>query len=175
MCRTNPNPKLEADAMHKLAWVERMEGNLERALELFEESAEGCRRAGFTWMQSNAVQDYADLAHELGRTAVADIRIREGIRLSHELDDRQTLVYGLALLARFEGAAGRPERAGRLWGAIEAEEMRRPLGLWEVSYREQFADVVLTNAGDEFETGRASGHRISLDAAVAEALVNQAS
>jgi predicted ATPase len=174
MCRRDPNPKLEADAIHKLAWVERMEGNRERALELFDDSADGCRRAGFTWMEASALHDYADLAHELGRTAVAETRVREALRLSSDLDDRYTIVYALALLARFEGAAGRREQAGRLWGAIEAEELRGPLGLWEVLYREQFADVPLANAGEKFETGRAGGRRISLDEAVGEALAEPA-
>src|SRR5207249_4498870 len=105
------SPKLEADVLHKLGWVEHGEGNRERALELFEESAVLLECVGFTWMRASAVLDVAELAHELGRTAVAEQRAREGLRLSHELVDRQLIVYSLALLARFAATEGDVERA----------------------------------------------------------------
>jgi predicted ATPase len=173
MCRSSPNPKLEADALHKLAWVEHGEGNRERALELFEESVVLLERVGFTWMQASAVLDIADVAHELGRTTLAGRRGREGLRLSRELVDRQLIVYSLALLARFAAADGRAEHAGRLWGAIEAEEARGPLGMWEHE-REQFATAVLGEGGEAFEAARSAARRLSLDEAVEYALGDDA-
>jgi len=79
ICERSPRPKLVADAIGKLGWVERGEGNPERALELFEESAARCEEVGFTWMQANAVMDVADLADELGRTDLAWERAREAV------------------------------------------------------------------------------------------------
>jgi predicted ATPase len=168
MCRARPDPKLEADAIGKLGWVERREGDRERALQLFELSATLCEQVGFTWMQANAVLDTADLSHELGRPEVAEERGREGLRLSAQLADRQFVVFSLALLARFAVADGRFERAGRLWGAIEAEEARAPVGQWEHNREEYAASVVA--AGPEFEAARAAGRTLALDAAVEYAL-----
>ena len=168
-CRIDPNPKLEADIVHKLGWVERGEGNRERALELFEEGAVLCGQVGFTWMQASALMDAADLSHELGRTAVAVARGREALRLAEELADRRSIVYSLAWLARFAAADGRIDEAGRLWGAIEAEELRGPIGAW-AQEREQFAAAILTHGGPELETARSAGQRLSLDGAVRCAL-----
>jgi non-specific serine/threonine protein kinase len=169
MCRIRPNPKLEADIVGKLGWVERREGNAAEALELFEQSAMLCEQVGFTWMQANAVGDVADLSSELGRPEVAEERGREALRLAHGVGDRQLVVFVVALLARFAAEAGRADRAGRLWGAIEAEEARGPLGQWKNS-REEFATPVLAAAGPDFEGGRVAGRSLTLDEAVESAL-----
>src|SRR5262249_51721605 len=98
-CRTEPNPKLEADIVHKLGWVTRGEGDRERALELFEKGAVLPGQVGFVWMQASALMDVADLAHELGRLDLAGEHARESLRLSRELADRQSTVFCLGLLA----------------------------------------------------------------------------
>jgi predicted ATPase len=165
MCRSRPNPKLEADIVHKLGWVERREGNRERALELFELSAIQCEHVGFTWMQANAVGDIADLSFEQGRIDVAQEGGREAVRLAAQVGDRQLTVFALALLARIAAESGQVERAGRLWGAIEAEEARGPLGQWEHE-RAEYASRVLADAGPDFETARGAGRGLLLDEAV---------
>jgi len=169
MCRSMPNPKLEADAVGSLAWVERLEGNRERALELFELSVTMCEQVGFTWMQANRLHDIADLSFELGRGEVAELRGREAVELARQVGDRQMVVYTLALLARSAAADGRPERAGRLWGAVEAEEARGPLGQWEHE-RDEYATRVLVAADAGFEAARLAGRTLSLDEAVEYAL-----
>jgi len=169
MCRTRPNPKLEADAVGKLAWVEHGEGNIERALELFEESATLCEQVGYTWMQASAVLDIAELSYDLGRVEVAEARGREGLRLARELVDRATLVYALGLLARFAAEDGDVERAGRLWGAVEAEVARGPIGLWQHE-EERLTEAVLAYADERFEAARAAGRTLALDEAAEYAL-----
>ncbi len=81
-------------------------------------------------------------------------------------------MYALALLARFAASSSQSERAGRLWGAIEAEEARAPVGAWE-HQREEFAAPVLADGGPEFEAGRAAGRLLSLDEAVDDALAGR--
>src|SRR5439155_14781379 len=164
LCESSPRSKLVADAIGKLGWVEREEGNPERALELFEESTARCEEVGFTWMQANTVLDVADVADELGRTGLARERAGEAVRLCREIGDRQGTVYALALLARLASAAGRAERAGRLWGAIDAEEALGPVGHWERQREEIASSVVLPSP--EFESGRLTGLSLSLDDAV---------
>jgi predicted ATPase len=169
MCKTWPNAKLEADALGKLAWVEHGEGDVERALELFEESATLCEQIGFTWIQAAALLDIAELSYDLGRPEVAEARGREGLRLARELVDRSSSINALGLLARFAAEDGDVERAGRLWGAIEAEVARGPVGLWQHE-EEQLTEAVLARADERFETGRSDGRSLSLDEAVEYAL-----
>src|SRR6202040_1735804 len=102
----------------------------------------------------SALMDAADLSHELGRTVVANEQAREALRLSQKIVGRQSTLYALALLARFAVADGRVERAGLLWGAVEAEEGRGPVGAWDRD-REEYAGPILAHAGPEFEAARA--------------------
>jgi ATP/maltotriose-dependent transcriptional regulator MalT len=169
MCRSSPNPKLEADIVGKLAWVERREGNPDRALELFELSARQCGEVGFTWMQANVVCGIADLSFELGRTDVGEERGRDALRLAAQVGDRQLIVFSIALLARIAAETGQVERAGRLWGAVEAEEVRGPLGQWEHE-RDEYSTRVLANTGRDFETARGAGRVLALDEAIGYAL-----
>ena len=80
-------------------------------------------------------------------------------------------IYLLALLARAAAEDGRLERAGELWGALEADEARGPIGQWE-DEREAYAAPVLAHADDAFERGRSRGHARSLDEVVADACRN---
>jgi len=110
----------------------------------------------------------ADLADELGRTDLARERAREAVDLCRKAGDRQFTIYALALLARRASAAGQAARAGRLWGAIEAEEAQGPVGFWERERDEIAATVVIPSP--EFESGRSTGRSLSLDEAVEYAL-----
>jgi hypothetical protein len=120
-------------------------------------------------MQAIAVQTIADAADKLGRTELARQRAPEALRLCRECDDRQLSLYALALLARLAAKAGHAERAGRLWGAIETEESRGPVGHWE-SEREIELPSIVADSSPEFEQGRSSGRLLSLDEAVEYAL-----
>ena len=62
-------------------------------------------------------------------------------------------------------------RAGRLWGAIEAQEARGSLGIWE-QQRDELVAPVLAVSGAEFERGRVAGSRLTLDEAVEYALAS---
>ncbi len=168
ICQRRPNAKLVADALVKLAWIEQLEGNTELALGLLDKAAARCEEIGFTWMQASAVGSAATLANELGRTELAWDRARDALRLCRECDDRQMTLFALARLARLASRAGQDDRAGRLWGAIETEESRGPVGHWEGERDEIAADVAMRSS--EFEHGRSSGRSLSLEEAVEYAL-----
>jgi hypothetical protein len=74
----------------------------------------------------------------------------------------------MATLAGFATATGQLERAGCLWGALEAEVERAPVGYWEAD-RDELARRVVRD-DPTFERGREEGRRLSLDQAVAYAL-----
>jgi predicted ATPase/class 3 adenylate cyclase len=169
ICERRPNAKLVADSFVKLGSIAWREGKQERALELWAEGAARCEEVGFTWMQAIAVHAVADAADQLGHTELARKRAPEALRLCRECDDRQLTLYALALLARLAAKAGQADRAGRVWGAIETEESRGPVGHWEDERDHELASTTATPS-PEFEQGRAAGRWLTLDEAVEYAL-----
>jgi predicted ATPase len=159
----------EGEAIGSLGGLAHREGDFERALELYRRSAELVAPLGFTWWQVSMLGGIAECALHLGRAAEAEAPARESLSLAHEIGDRQGTVFALALLAWVAAESDDPARAGRLWGALEAEEERGPVGQWETE-RESFAARVLAPTGAELERGLAEGRRLSLEAAVEEAL-----
>jgi ATP/maltotriose-dependent transcriptional regulator MalT len=167
-CGRLPDLKLEADCMRSLAWIEHADGNLARAADLNEHSIVLLDRIGHTWLLPGAPLESADLARDLGQMEKAEQRAREGLRVAIGLSDTQGTVYAVATLAQVFTAAGQLERAGRLWGALEAEAERAPVGSRERHRDEAAATVVRDDPA--FEHGREEGRRLSLDEAVAYAL-----
>ena len=77
------------------------------------------------------------------------------------------MAYGLAMLAGCAARLGDHERAGRLWGAVEARQQRQPLEIWD-RIRERFEPRLQAAAGKAFDQGRAGGLRLTLEEAVEE-------
>ncbi len=161
--------KGEALALTNLGLVASKDGDLDRAIELFRESALVAREVGFDWWEAGALLNVGDVALSAGRLDEADEALRTGVRIGQRVGDRQDLAYGLGLLARLAFLRGQLERAGVLWGGIEAEEQRGPIGQWEAD-RHEIADVLLARPDPDFERGRAEGLTLSLDEAVDRAL-----
>jgi hypothetical protein len=124
---------------------------------------------GFIWWQAAMLEALAESALEMGRIDEASARAREQLTLARQVADRQATVYALAYLSCVAVERGDLVRAGRLWGAVEAEEQRRAVGVWERE-REGFAVRVHAHAGPELERGLEEGRRLSLPAAVDLAL-----
>jgi non-specific serine/threonine protein kinase len=138
-------------------------------LELMAESAGLAGEAGFGWWRAGMLGKLSDCWFEQGRAETAETYAREALSLSYDFGDRLRIVRGLARLARVAAGDGRQERAGRLWGAVEAEELLGAIGAWE-NERERYERAVLSHAGSALELGRAQGRRLPLDEAVAAAL-----
>jgi ATP/maltotriose-dependent transcriptional regulator MalT len=167
-CSRLPDPKLEADCLRSLAWIEHADGNLARAVELNEQSIVMLERIGHTWLLKGALIESADLARELGQTQKAEERAREGLRVAIALGDRQGIVFAVATLAQNATAAGELERAGRFWGALEAEAERAPVGAWERHLDETAGTIVRDDPA--FARGREEGLRLSFDDTIEYAL-----
>jgi hypothetical protein len=105
----------------------------------------------------------------LGRTSEAEAYGRDALRIAFAIQDRQLIVYLLAILAGTAAAHGQVEKAGALWGAVEAEERRGSVGQWEAE-REAYAARVLDHENEAFATGRVKGRRMTLSDAVDYAL-----
>ena len=159
----------EALALSTLGSIAFQEGRSARAIELLEQSVEVAAEVGFAWWQGGRLLDLAEVAIEGGRSEDAERWLLDGLAVLGPLRDRQLLVYGLAMLAALEAERGHTERAGQLWGAVEAEEERGAIGQWE-SAREEYERMVFAHADPVLERGREAGRLLSLEGAVDRAL-----
>jgi hypothetical protein len=169
LCGDGAHPTTEALSLGLLGETESRLGNEDYGMELIARSADLAGREGFKWQRTRMLRRLADWALDHDDVAEAAVLVRESLRLSHELADRISIVFALARLARMAAEAGDGERAGRLWGAVEAEEESGALGAW-YDQRERFAPTILAHADAEFERGRAQGRLLALETAVREGL-----
>jgi predicted ATPase len=157
----------EATSIGALGYVAQVEGDLAAAIELFVQSERMAAEVGFTWWQMGMLMSLVECLLDLGRVDEAEPHARQQLRLAQELGDRQSAVVGVAQSAWIASARGDLARAGRLWGAVESEERRAPVGQWE-DEREKYLALVL--GGRDLEPFRSQGRGLSLAAAVEEAL-----
>ena len=144
-------------------------GDRSLAFQLMREGAAAAGESHFDWWQANCLGSLSEWSTELGRLDEAERYGLQALEIGHRVGYRISTVYLLALLARIAGETGRLERAGLLWGALEAEEERAVVGQWEAE-RDAYAASVLAHAGPEFERGRQTGRSLPLDSAIDEAL-----
>jgi tetratricopeptide (TPR) repeat protein len=163
------SPSTEAMTLGLLGEIAWGEGRSDEALDLLERSGEAAAEVGFTWWQMHQLYHGCEWSLELGRTADAEAYARDALRIAAALHDRQLIVYLLALLATTFAAHGDLEKAGAVWGAVEAEEARGLIGQWEAE-RDAYAARVLEYENDAFERGRVKGRRMTLADAVEHAL-----
>ena len=162
------SPSGEAFVYSILARAAGTAGRFEEAIELSRRAADAARSVGFAWVAVHSLYEVVTYSAELGRIVEAEADGLEALRRAEEIGDRQLMIYLLALLARAAGSRGARERAGVLWGAVEAEEARAPVGQWEAE-RDAHAAPVLAHADDVFERARRQGRSLSLSEAVAYA------
>ena len=157
----------ESDFLASLSHIEFREGNIERALELQLSALDIVREAGgWTWGEPQYLVSVAERSFLLDRFPDAATYAQQAFELSCAIGDHTTATYALAILALVARERGDDERAGRLWGAIEAEEQWRFLGGWHAD-REQYASRILTPRTAEFERGLAAGRQLSFEDATA--------
>ncbi len=162
----------EAQAVHALGYVEWETGDRQLGKELMTRSVALAREVGFTWWELGSLTALCEWALELEQLDEAERLAQEGLELAQRIRDRQDAVYLLAILARTAAADGRLERAGVLWGAIEAEEKRAVIGQWEGD-RETYAAPVLAHAGPDLNRGLDEGRGLELDDAIERAIKSE--
>jgi hypothetical protein len=152
----------------EIAWTE---GRSDDALELAARSGEAAAEIGFTWWQMHQLYHGSEWSLSLGRTGEAEAYGRDALRLAVAIHDRQLIVYLLAILAGTAAVQGHLEKAGAVWGGVEAEEARGRVGQWEAE-RDVYAARVLDHENEAFATGRVRGLRMTQSDAVAYALAD---
>ena len=159
----------EAVALGTLGSIAHHEGDHERAAELLEQSAGLAAETGFFWWRAHTLYELGEIAVEGGSFELAEEQLRSALEQATGIGERQLTIYTLALLARTAAERGAVERAGVLWGAVEAEEQREPVGQWEAD-RDEYAAPILANEGPAFARGREEGRSLALADAVEVAL-----
>jgi predicted ATPase len=162
--------KAEARVLATLGFIESQRGRWQEALDLVDRSARLAHEIGSRWWEAGSLVNGAQYALRLGRLQDARSRCCESLSIARAIGDRQGMVWALAMLASVEAESGRPEQAGRLWGAIEAEELRGRIGQWEDEHDEISAEL-LAESGPGFERGRAEGQALALNDAVDSVLL----
>jgi predicted ATPase len=159
------SPSGEAMALGVLADIAQKEKRYEEALELSIQSANLAAEVGFRWWQIHYLYFACEMCLNLGRPEEAERWGRDGLRLAVQIGDRQMSVYLLALLSATAAAQAESERAGVLWGALEREEERGPVGQWE-GERDAYRSRVEPRDPEQFELGRARGRQLSREEAM---------
>ena len=159
----------EAEAVGALGAIARDRGDDERAFELMERSASITQEIGIVWWVMGMRLELAQLDLAAGRTEEGEQRARQALRMAEEMRDRGGRVFGVGLLAVVAAERDEHERAGRLWGVIETEQVGAPNGGW-IRHRAPCEARILRAATPEFERGRAAGRDWTLDQAVEYAL-----
>jgi predicted ATPase len=157
--------KGQAEILEIQSYIESSEGRYERALELTLEAERLSEQVGWKWWRVGAIRSAAEYSLELGRLEEAATHARRALLLSLELGTRTEIAEALQLLAVVAAKNGEEERAGLLFGAVEAESERSRLGQWEAGNREATIDELSPVAGPEFEHAVMRGKTLTLDAA----------
>ena len=121
----------EAEALYALGDVAYGEGHHDEAPQLLEESARIAGEVGSPGGRSVRSIMRPSTPLSLGRLIDAQRYIQDGMTLARSINDRQSTVWFLGLAAWLGAIEGLAERAGILWGAIEADERRSRIGQWE--------------------------------------------
>ncbi|MBA3787785.1 MAG: adenylate/guanylate cyclase domain-containing protein [Actinobacteria bacterium] len=160
-----------AQTIGTLGAIARDEGDLESASTLVAESGRLAAEVGVPWWQAGMLLELAALSLEADSIADAEENARAGLDLARQLHDYSGRVFGVGVLAGVAGSRGDAERAGRLWGAIEDDQARAPLGGW-LRHRASCEARLAASSGAALDAAVAAGRHLSLDDAVALALAD---
>jgi len=142
----------------------------ERGRQLTEEAAALAHDIGFTWWEANNLGTLAEVALDSGDLDKAERSGRVALTLLQRIGDRVSTIYMLGLLAACAASRGHVERSGTLWGATEAEELRRPTGGGWEEEKTKIEEKLRCVEGPAFDLAARAGKFLSLDESVEYAL-----
>jgi predicted ATPase len=162
--------KGEAEVLQVQSYIEAAEPDYEKALDLILRAERLSEQVGWKWWQVGAIGHAAEYSFNLGRLEEAAEYARRSLLLALDLNMRIEITDSLQLLAVVAAADGDAERAGLLFGAVEAESERGRLGQWEAWSRKELIRELSPVAGPQFEHAVARGKTLTLHAATEQAL-----
>lgn len=111
----------ELQVLSDIGWY-RVEAGDDSGWQLMEESLELARQVGWHWWYGRVLLMHAERHLDAGRVEVAEDRIRTSIPVCRRMENRQLLLFAVALTARVAARRGEEERALTLWATVEATE-----------------------------------------------------
>ena len=165
--------KRAAVTLHRIAVQAAVKGDTARARKLIDESIAMHRAVGFRRGEAAALSLVADMTRKTAPEEALAL-YDQTLAIAREtgftwFEKGNHLGKALAFLARAAADGGDVDRAGRLWGAIEAEDARAPIPGWRFE-RDRTGPFVFAHAGPELDAALAAGRELSLDDAVDLAL-----
>ena len=148
-------------------------GEVEAGTRLVRRSADGAAELGWSWWRAGQLSNLAFLALDRGDLDEAERDAREGLAIVREQENRQWALWLMGALARAALARGDRQRAGLVWGAVQAEIERVPFGSWQARQAEHAPDL-LAESTAEFLEGVEQGRALDLWDAAAIALEGDA-
>ena len=158
---------VETTGLYLLGQLALVDGNVERATALTQQSAEKAREAGWTWWESGQLHALLMLALRRGDLDEAEQKGIAALCLEREQENRLWALYTIAGLAQVAHARSDLGRAGLLWGAAEREAERLPRWADERARR---AGSLIDEAHPTFQAAFTGGRELDLWDAAAIAL-----
>jgi hypothetical protein len=160
-------PRGEAQVLGYLGDRPLHDGDLQRAIDLTLESARIAREDDWPWWEAGQLGGACWLEMQRDNLEAADAHGRAAVDIDLRLGNHQRATRAAGMLAVIAAERGQVERAGRLWGAIEGEQLVRPIRGWDTRFAEHEARV-LRVAGPVFAGARAEGRLLSIAQAAEE-------
>jgi len=155
------NRSVEIQATGVLGDLAFEQGSADEGLRLLEASAAEAGESGFLWWRGRMLLRMAKRARQLGRGEDALRWGMESLRLAVAIADHRRIVQVIDLLAVLAADRGDLDRAGWLYGVVQAELERDPLTAWSIS---DLPAAVLADPG--FDRNRSEGAVAGLEDAL---------
>ena len=156
-------------ALYILGRVAFAEKDAVRGARLARDAADAAEAEGKAWFRGVTLLGASEELLALGELETARQFFSEGLELLRSVSDLVNLPIALATGAALAARLGDPERAGTLWGAIEAEAERTPRDTTTANLA-QYEPYLAPVRGDAFEQARKQGRTLPLEDAIAYAL-----
>jgi predicted ATPase/DNA-binding CsgD family transcriptional regulator len=168
--------RAELDAMHTLSGLSIATGELDRAIELGEQSVTMSRKRGELWARAYALTFLAQAIWLRGDRRRAEALACEAATCKHAVDDRNGLTIVLETLAWMAAELGQHERAACILGSAERVRDESSLTLIELfrQLHERSVSIILQGIGQKaFDAAFARGRAMTIDEGVAFAVEHE--
>jgi non-specific serine/threonine protein kinase len=165
--------RVELDARSTLCGILTATGELERAIELGEQSLAASKRLGEIWVRGFALNYLSQATWLCGDRERGEALAREAAACKHALDDRNGLAIVLETLAWMASELGQHERAAHLLGAAERvrhETSQAVIELFRTQHERSESAARRGLGNKSYQAAFARGRAMTIEEGVAFAL-----
>lgn len=169
IARRKRNPGDEGFALFVLAMAAFTQGDLEQGKQLVHESAPLTNRGASTFISGTSLVAAAEFLIPAGQLDEAEIDLRDGLGTLASISDRVNVPYAIGAAAAIAALRGDADRAGTLWGALEAIGQLDPKSTARGAMSDN-TPFLKDIQGVGFEKGRTRGLTLTREEAIEYAL-----